>query len=718
MTAILDRSQPAPTIVVELETAPGSDEFVVDHRLRADTVEQRSDDRFSTATISVRLDNNFDFLDARHRYHGDLRIVVRTEAADASQRLMLFDGYPLSQSSTREGGPHRATDEYRLIAVSVYQRWAIDPRGWIQGRRMRNAAILDGLTSDPGKFATRTAVATALPCVFNINTRPNRAAEPIIVRDADGKPRRIFLFTHDDDPMALPWSLLDALRHVLWFHHTPEGPVSIRALLDATESAAGLDPRCTAPYVPPSGLVARLLASADDLNCEAVNLVEAVALIADRASVHATCVVDNIDGHAKSRLALWTPHSGATRSINIAWGGRYADGSPRYDTGLIPANEVTADNQARRIEVLWDHSRLINAPIVVGDVKRWEMTVPLVPGWTPETDLDNVAPEDRDAAKAEALTPDVIDFLGDLVEQIDWYRKYHRSGDLFADHRDVARYWVLNEDGAFDAATFNRNAPFDDYAPFDFAASAGNDATSPGKWTRRPRPMRETITRDLDGSPLGVFVEVSYDGGANWHPPVGPVSVDRTRAAIRFDVINPTSMIPPGGDWNIVNMWYAIIDQQFRVRATAVFESDERLRIEHAPTQSLTPTFRRNTELVFSPGLYRFASRATAINVLAGGTLAANEMDDRTAAAAATRRIAEAHETGTIEATVRIPWIDNDFTVGDRITGLGGRDVALSGVARESTVSDVCHNVLSKLYVLSGGRLETRLELVRSPRMD
>jgi hypothetical protein len=215
-----------------------------------------------------------------------------------------------------------------------------------------------------------------------------------------------------------------------------------------------------------------------------------------------------------------------------------------------------------------------------------------------------------------------------------------------------------------------------------------------------------------------VYVEVSYDGGTTWHPPVGPVTVDRTRAAIRLDVINPTSMIPPGGDWNVVNMWYALIDQQFRVRATAVFESDERLRIEHAPTPGNTPTFRRNTELVYSPGLYRFASRATAVNVLAGDTLPAEEIDDSLAAVAAAKRIAEARETGSIEATVRIPWLDNDFAIGDRITGLSGRDVALSGLARGSSMSEVCHNVFGKVYVLSGGRMETRLELVRSPRID
>ena len=124
--------------------------------------------------------------------------------------------------------------------------------------------------------------------------------------------------------------------------------------------------------------------SADDLNCEATNLVEAIALIAERAGVHATCEPQLVAGVVQSELRLWAPEDGESKRLNLAWGGRYADGSKRYDASNVTERDIFEANEIGLMELEWDHSTIINAPTVIGAVKRWEMTVPLVPGWAPE----------------------------------------------------------------------------------------------------------------------------------------------------------------------------------------------------------------------------------------------------------------------------------------------------------------------------------------------
>ena len=715
MSAPTQMSDSVPDVVVEVESAPGSGEYVLDEHLRADAVNLRSDEQISEATIAVRLDDDFDAISARQRYSPDCRMVVRTDEVVPAQRVMLFEGYPVEQESVRDGAPRGRKDSYRIKAAGVYSRLAQDRRTWILGRRMRNAEILDGLAADPEAYAGRSAHVEALPCVFNLDGQGNQAAEPVAVVDAHGTARRIHIFTHDGDPAATAWSLLEAVRYLVWFHHLPEGPVSVRDLLDATEAAAGVDAQDRGSFVAGSMLVERLLTSADSLNCEGTNLAEALALLADQINLHVTCVANNVDGRCASNLKLWAAEDGAEKPLGLAWGGRHADGSRRYEVSRLPARDIFCDNVLQRLELTWDHSSIVNTPLVVGDVKRWEMTVELVPGWEPEADVDNVDPGDREVAKALALTPDMVEFLGDDAELVAWYRKYHRRGSEFEDHRNVSRLWVLNEDGAFSGAIYNRNAPFDDYQPFDFSAVGDTSVTSPGRWLRCPRPMQQTITTDADGIGFGVYVEVSYDSGSTWHPVVGSVTVLKDRAGIWLGLSNPTAMVEPGGDWSEMNMWYALIDQVFRVRATAVFEADERLRACPDGDSGKTPTLWKNTRLEYKPTTYRFARRTGTVDALAevNPDDPSIETDDGSAAEALARRIAAAEEGGRIEAEVTIPWLDESLTMGDRIGGVRGRDVILNGVLRRAHLRSADWSVVGKRYALAEGKLQTVLVLSR-----
>lgn len=716
MTRPTERSENLAPIAAWVEASPGSGTFERDDRLRVDQIETVIDGRLSEAEISVRLGHDFDLVDARTRYHGDLRIVIAMQDAHAADRNILLDGYPLVQSSRRRGGPRQPDNAYELVVTSVYGRWAQDGRSQVFGRRMRSGEILDGLQSSSEFFGDQSVLAAALPCVFNLDGLPNRSAVPLDVTDVRGGRHRIFAFTHDGDPAGEMWSLLDALRYLVWFYHTPEGPVEIESFMALTAMGVGVDPNNRGGFIPSNAVVDRLIALADDLNCEATNLVEAINLLVDAAGISSGVESRDVNGAVTTTFRLWAAGDSPRKSLKLAWGGRYADGTARYDTSKLLAGDVTRDNQLRDIDVQWLHDDVVTSPLVVGGVKRWEMTVPLVPGWLPELDLDNVAVVDRADAKALAVTPDIVEFLGDLVEDIPWFRKYHKRGADFDQHRDVARLWVLNEDGAFDGASYNRNAPFDNYQPFDFSTVADREVTAPGAWTRRLRPLMTTITRDDRGDGLGVFVEVSYDSGATWHRPVGAVKIDKVRGAIRFDLSNPTAMVEEGGDFLINNMWFALIDQVFRVRATAVIESDERLSVSAAANPAATPTIRQNALLLYQPNNFAFASRNNTTNALTSifAGPQSGEVNQTHEAALAARRIADEKQSGVVKAVARIPWLDEQIALGDRIEGIDGRDVSLDGLARGASVSSLQWHVVGKIYQIAERDIRTTLELARA----
>ncbi|MCB9849131.1 MAG: hypothetical protein H6817_00330 [Phycisphaerales bacterium] len=697
------RAELSAAVVVERESAPGSGRFVPDGRVSVVEVDQRSDDVLCTADLSVRLDDAFDALAAQTRYNVDLRLRVRVDD------LVLFDGYPTLQTSDRAGLP-RVRDAYLITATSVYVRWTQDERAQVFGRYMRTGAIEDGLAADAEHYVGRSAHVAALPCIFNVDDIPNRAAEPLVVTDRQGKSRRIFPFTYEGDAAAKSWSLVDALRYLVWFHYPHGAPVVIDAFLDATDSAVGVDPDARGTFRTPSMLIERLLVAADALNCEATNLAEAVALLADDAGVHVRCV----PGDGASQFVVWAPEDGAAKDAPLAWGGRHADGVPRYGVAQLPDADVVTDNRLQVVRLRWDAREVVNASVAVGAVKRWEMTVPLVPGWLPETDLDNVDTPDRDDAKALALTPDAVEFFEEVLETFAWYRQYHRSGSEFAAHRDVARLWVLNEDGAYSDA-YERNAPYGTYAPFDFAQVAGATVTTRGAWLRRVRPMQRAITRDVDGSSVGVVVEVSFDSGATWHPPVGSVEVLDDRAGVRFNLANPTAMREADGDWLVQNMWYALIDQTFRVRATAVFDADERVVGRARSGSALTPTVHANTQVIYRTRDYDFASRSDTMNVLVAAYPDgdAGEVDDAALAERDAQRTVSAARGGSIEAELTVPWIERDLMIGDRLTGVRGRDVALNGVLRADAARAADWTIVGRLLTFADGRRATKLRLAR-----
>ncbi|HSW46490.1 MAG TPA: hypothetical protein VLM89_13060 [Phycisphaerae bacterium] len=696
-----DRSERAERLLVAVETAPGSGDFRVDGRLCAEEVWQRSDRVLSTARILVRLDGAFDSEEARRRYHPDCRLVVTTADSDTTRREILFEGYPPVQSWRWDGRIGREEESYVFEAEHVMERLARGRASLVFGRRVRTGRIEDGLASDPEGYAGASDPITGLPCVFNPDGVGNRAEKPLTVRTRSGLPRRVHVFSTDDG-MGVKWTFSAVLRYLIWFHLPSEGPVFEGNIFEVTDDLAAGLPDSSDP------LAGALRREPVSLVCEATSLVEALALLSSAAGIHVTAETANVGGTPSTRLRVWSADGGALRQLLLARGGRHADGWPRYESRGKSAAAVLADNNTYRGEVSWDHRSIVNCPVVIGDVKRYEMTVPLWPGWTPRLNLDNVVPSQRAAARAQALTPEQVESYGSNAESNSWYRRYHRNGSQFKYNTDVARLWVLNEDGHYPGVLYNRNAPFNNYQPFDFSTVADATVTRRGAWMRRRRCFHPTITMSADGRSLGVWVEISFNGGLTWQQQSAGVRVLDDRAGVYFDCENPTEITPTGVESAVMNAWYAIVNQLYRVRVTAVIESDDRLMATYAPDLLISPTLHVNTMVVRRPRSFQFASRSHTTNALSTVGAQPRERDDTESITALTKQLARTNQDRQVRVAPAIPWIETSYALGDRITEIRGRRVRFATARGAGTRYPA---VLERRYVLAGGRYETLLTL-------
>jgi len=701
MTTMSSRSEQVERLLAGLETSPGSGVFETDARLMVEEVHQKSDRAVSTARIAVRLDNDFDIEDSRRRYHPDRRVLVSTDESDPARRQFLFLGYPRLQSGSWDGRQGQEGETCVLEPEHVFERLSRDRKAWIYGRYARNGDIEDGLAISPEEYSDKSILVTALPCIFNPDGIANQSVVPLRVMSPSGGTRFVHIFTWEGGPAAR-WTYATALRYLIWFHLIKEGPVFEGNIFNMTDDiAAGLAGTS-------SPLADALRREPNSLVCEATHLVEALSHLCSAAGLHLAAEIRNLGGRPVTELRLWAAHAGRCRSLYLARGGRHSDGTPRYNVTGRSAAEILADNNTYRGTISWDHRGMVNHPMVIGGIKQYEMTVPLWPGWAPRSQLDNVAPPQRAAAKALALLPDQVETLGEKAESSSWFRVYHRHGSLFKYNADAGRLWILNEDGFYTGAIYNRNAPFDHYGPFDFSTVAGPEVTGRGKWMRRPRRLLPTISTSQDGRPLGIWIEISFDSGVTWQQQSSGVRVLEGRAGVYFDCVNPTEITPAGVDPAVQNLWYALIEQTFRVRVTAVIESDERLMAEYSPDRLNSPTLYTNTIVISRPKLFQFVSRSGTANVLHGVGAEPVGRDDSPMIAALAEQLASANQDRRVHVVPAIPWIETDYELGDRITDIRGRDI------RFATVSGPLLRypaVLARKFIMRDGRYDTELTL-------
>ena len=696
-------------VEVAAETSVGSGTFVVDDRLRTDMVALLSDAGVGTAHIAVRIGGGFTSADAAARYYSDKRIVVRAGGS------VLFDGYPnvgrvewgrgRKLSSTGRRGIRR-DQEFGLDLEHVVGRLGRDVRGQIIGRYVRDGVIADGLAVDPDAWCSASVLARGLPCIFNMDGVGNCDPVPIQVADGDGGTREVHIFADDSRADAVPWTYAKVLRYLLHCYVWPDCPVRTRDVFDQTDAASVLSGEGREAVRVSDPLSYALLAQPDTLVLEATSLLEAWALVSAASSLHLTAESVPVGRGVRTAWRVWSELDGPARELYLATDARDEEGRPVYDPTTVAVIDLFEDNNVSASSMCWDARRIGETALVLGGVKCYEVQMELLPGWLPEADLDNVAEGPRAAAKAMALVDEQILALGAAAGDDAWYRAYHGNGDDFAAHWEVARLWVLNEAGTYNASQYNRNAPFDAYAPCDFSA------VSSGRWMRRDRRLLPIAM--TPGGPRRVWLEASFDGGQNWSLIDSGYHVLSGECGIWFSVPNLLSISPTGGGTE-TNLWYALIDQTCRVRVTALIESDERLAAEASGRSA--PTLFRNATVLYSPERFRFLRRLDGSD---GGAEPANadsstDRDDSDLMAGVAEALAAQRGSRAVTATPIIPWLDTSYEVGDRIVGVRGRGIRFSA-ERVPSRRHAC--VVGKRYRFDSGRFETELILTSTNGAD
>lgn len=664
-------------LLVMLETAPGSGRFELDERAGVEELRDRAGLGASTARVAVRIDAAFDVGAAMERYHPDRRVLVTTDEAVATDRTVLFDGYAARQTWAWDGRLERESETYGFEAEHVLARAAAAADAFVVGQRRRSGGM--GTAGDASLIP-----ATALACVFNPDGAGNRDGQPVL--RADGTLADVF----GDERSGMRWNYAEVLRYLLGFH----GPAL--ATISTTALRVALDP---AGLQETSGrLASRLLGEPVELRCEGKSLQEAIAVWSRASGVHVAARSHWVGEGVVTEPTLWALEDGPVAEVGLAATGVHADGTPRYVASSREA--ALRENQVYRGALTWSHGAGATQARVLGDAKLYEVTLPLWPGWLPRAGLDNVAPANRGAAKAAALTQGQVEAMGVSVASDAWFQSHHAQGALFAADGDAGRLWVLNEDGALGTA-YERNEPFDAYAACEFEKVLGVPVAS--AWARRARRLLPLVS-GVGAGDGGVVVEVSYDAGATWQRPSCAYRVLEDRAGIYLEAENLADVRPAGVSAELQNAWYALVDQTFRVRVTARVAGDE--RVEGRAVAARRRARGRRGTTVDATGVYGFTQRGALADTVA--ELLEAPRDDSEALTRAARAVAATIVDPAIEGTLVIPWLEAGYAVGDQVQGIAGRQIPLG----DGSIAPV---VVERRFVLSETARETVLVLSNQP---
>ncbi len=694
----------AERVETAVETSVGSGFFAADDRLRADVVESACDGKVGSALVSVQIDDEFTTAEAMARYYADRRVIVRTVTA------VLFDGYStVGRLGWGRGGSTRGTGrpsgrrggEFTLELEHVAARLGRDVRVQIIGRYVRDGRIVDGMSADPDAWSGASVLARGLPCVFNMDGAGNCDPVSIEVRDAGGALRDVYIFTEDSRSDAVAWTYAKVLRYLLHFYGWSNCPVGVDHVFAQTESAVSLSEEGRAAFIESDPLVYALLGRPDTLVLEATSVLESMSLISAYSGIHLTAESEAVGSGVRTSWRAWSELSGPARELRLATAARDEAGLPVYDPSAVSVIDLFDDNNVSASSVSWDARPIAQAALVAGDVKRYEVQVELWPGWLPEPELDDVEQALRSSVKTQALTDEQVAAMGESVTADAWYRKYHRNGSEFSDHWQVGRMWVLNEAGTYGASQYNRNTPFDSYAPYDFAS------TLPGCWMRRCRRFLP-ITASFGGAER-VLVEVSFDGGDNWERVESAYEVSPDECGIWFSATNPMALASAGADAE-ANLWYALVDQSCRIRVTALVESDDRLVAEASGDSA--PTLFRNAAVLYAPGRFGFLRCLDgSAKGLGAGKETGSARDDTELMDDVAASMANVGASRGVTARAVVPWLDDSYAIGDRIVGVRGRGLGFDA-ARTPNRRHAC--VIGKRYRLGPERFETELILASS----
>jgi hypothetical protein len=248
----------------------------------------------------------------------------------------------------------------------------------------------------------------------------------------------------------------------------------------------------------------------------------------------------------------------------------------------------------------------------------------------------------------------------------------HSDYDVTLDH--VHRQWGLNED--------NR---WPDRGAFDFTAFLGE-----GAWTGLRRRFLSPYAT-TDDEPRRFIVEVkNTDLDQEWHR-VGSATIRllEERAGIYFDM-----SAVDGTDARLLIEDHPpqALKGVTHVRMTAVVQSDERV-VHDAPRRDAAGSSQTITRTVTRPGFRRVTRHPSSAYSSEGTGVVRDDASEGgpMEALAALRR--EAAEPIALGVTVVIPWVEFGYRVGERISRVAGREIALEATRGDEPVHPVIERI-------------------------
>lgn len=528
----------------------------------------------------------------------DRRIMILQQTETSSPPL--FIGYAISSQMRWDGDSQSVA--FQLLS-EPQERLRTGICYFVRGRMMANTP------ADEVERAIKQV--ESLPAVFNQGGEPNRSKGHELITIA-GITHKVHTWTTDNEPGAELWTTVQALRALAywWIARQPEPAVDVTDFLRDTEVLAESPP--VTGDAPSNPFDRAMLLPVDNVAVHGMNIDQAIIAVADSAgawtnyefNVSAKEILqDSVRGtFARLRVGAAPQEPSEanfdpTPLMGSPVGHDIARQEPFKDWAGI--NDFKRATQSKHIQASITKDRnSINAPLIVGGLAEYEVSLLLRPGWTPHADLDGItSAEDLETAfdtwldqfvNPEFTTgriPTSIYHAEHPDQSLDRADEFTPEGGVAAvatgKVSDVFRLWIFPDDAmVVDKAALARSSPHDFYSeewydpwvrqddPADGTGSKGlldparlmyNHEVMGGglplgvlrDWGARRRPFGNTIGRfDNQSTNTGPIVRIHFgesDGSdgfitnrpppaddAGWTRFSGAVEILEDRAGIRF----------------------------------------------------------------------------------------------------------------------------------------------------------------------------------------